>query len=82
MVNLVREMNIPFGVVINKANFGDRKVYEYLHEENIEILGEIPFSRSYAVQYAKGEIFTDVPDEIEEAYQKLIHNLTEKVAVS
>ncbi len=82
MVNLVRELNIPFGVVINKSNLGDRKVYEYLHEEQIAILGEIPFNRSYAVQYAKGEIFTDIPAEIEESYRKLIQHLTERVSVS
>ncbi|MFH0758515.1 MAG: ATP-binding protein [Bacteroidota bacterium] len=82
MVNLVRELNIPFGVVINKANLGDRKVYEYLHEEKIDMIGEIPFNRSYAVLYAKGEIFADVPGEIEESYRKLIQNLTEKASVS
>jgi len=82
MIALVRELALPFGVVINKANLGNREVYEYLHQEEIEILGEIPFNRSYAKQYAKGELFSNVPVEIKSAYNRLIQKLNEKLAVA
>ncbi len=76
MVDLVRELEIQFGVVINKAGLGNREVYDYLDHEGIEILGEIPFSRSYAAQYAKGEIFTDIPAQISESYSRLVECIT------
>ena len=76
MVKLVREMEIPFGVVINKTNLGYRGVQEYLHKEDIEILEEIPFKRSYAEQYARGDLFEGVPGEITEAYKRLVQKIT------
>ena len=82
MISLVKELSKPFGVVINKANLGNREVYEYLGKEGIEILGEIPFSRQYATQYAGGDLFSNVPGEIEASYDRLLGNLAGKVAVS
>ena len=82
MVALVRELEIPFGVVINKANLGNRKVHEYLQEEDIEILEEIPFNRSYAKQYARGDLFTGVPGEITKAYDRLLRKLTETLVIA
>lgn len=74
-VDLLKEIRIPFGVIINKAGVGDHKVHEYLSYEEIEILGEIPFHRSYASQYAKGEIFKNIPAEIETQYENIIQKL-------
>ena len=78
MVELVRELGIPFGVVINKANLGDREIYHYLEKEKIEIIGEIPFSKNYATQYAMGDLFGDTPVEIIESYQRIVSKLSEK----
>lgn len=82
MVDLLKEMQKPFGVVINKAHLGDQGVYGYLETEGIEILTEIPFNRTYASQYARGNLFSDIPGEIQLAYKKLLHSLTEKNLVS
>lgn len=78
MIELVKELGLPFGVLINKANLGDREIYHYLEKENAEIIGEIPFNKTYAAQYAKGELFKDTPREIREALQLLIRRLSEK----
>ncbi len=75
MVDLVRELSLPFGVVINKAGLGDQEIYRYIKEENLNLLGEIPFSKDYAAIYAKGEINAKVPQEIEEAYATIVKNL-------
>jgi MinD superfamily P-loop ATPase len=76
MVDLVRKLEIQFGVVINKSNLGNREVYDYLDHEGIEILGEIPFSRPYAAQYARGELFTNIPAEISASYENLLQSIT------
>jgi len=79
MVNLMKEVNIPFGVVVNKAGLGDNKVYEYLKNEDIELIGEIPFSGEYAGIYAKGNILEEIPDYIKVSYAKIAKNLSRKL---
>ncbi|MCK5137465.1 MAG: ATP-binding protein [Bacteroidales bacterium] len=74
-VELLKDLRIPFGVIINKAGLGDYKVHEFLLHEHIELLGEIPFHRNYASQYAKGDIFANIPGEIETQYKSIIQKL-------
>ncbi len=78
MIALVREMDKPFGVVINKADLGNQDLFQYLEKENIEIISEIPFSKAYASQYARADIFRNVPDEIDQAFRKIVANLSMK----
>jgi len=78
MVKLVNEMQKPFGVVINKANLGNREIYDYLETKDIEILSEIPFNRHYASRYARAELFSEIPEEIQRGYKRLTQNLYEK----
>lgn len=78
MVSLVRELGNPFGVVVNKANLGDREIYRYLQKENIELIAEIPFNRSYAEKYARADLFQRIPEEIRSAHHKIAENLSEK----
>ena len=76
-VELVRKMDIPFGVIINRMSQEDNTTSRYLKEENINIVGTIPFDRDIAVMYSKGELlinddkykrmFTDITHNIEEA---------------
>ncbi|MDF1576712.1 MAG: ATP-binding protein [Bacteroidales bacterium] len=82
MLALVREIGKPFGVVINKANLGNQDIYEYLREEEVEILSEIPFSKSYASQYARADLFSETPEDVLAAHQKIIKNLLEKGLIS
>lgn len=53
-VGVMRDLDKKFGVVINKADLGDKEVYRYCNEEGIEILMEIPFDREIAEGYSKG----------------------------
>ncbi|MGW8314958.1 MAG: nucleotide-binding protein [Bacteroidales bacterium] len=78
MVDLVREMKIPFGVIINKAGIGENKVYDYLEKEDIDLLGEVPFSQAYACGYAEGKLFSQVPDEIRSAYLGICDHIAQK----
>nr|WP_320119431.1 ATP-binding protein [uncultured Marinifilum sp.] len=78
-VDLMREMNKEFGIVVNKAGIGDSEVYKYLEEENIELLAEIPFDREYAAQYAKGNLLSDIPPMIEKEYLKLSDYLKNRI---
>jgi MinD superfamily P-loop ATPase len=53
-VEMLRKLGVPFGVVVNKAGIGDREIYDFCGKENLQIVGEIPFDRSMAEDYAAG----------------------------
>ncbi len=72
MVELLEEMDKEFGVVINKAGLGDQSLYDYLQSNQLEVLGEIPFSQEYAGLYAKGDILNKIPQEIKNSYQSIV----------
>ncbi len=79
-VSLVRELKLPFGIVINKAEEDNDLIDRYAEEEKIPILGRIPFERSIAEDYSKGipaiyalengkAIFSDIYKQIKEIVQ-------------
>jgi MinD superfamily P-loop ATPase len=53
-VETLKKLRIPFGVVINRSDIGDRRVHEFCEEENIPLIGEIPYDRDIAVLYSYG----------------------------
>jgi MinD superfamily P-loop ATPase len=54
VVDVVRELEIPFGIIINRAGIGDNGVINYCKEHAIPILMEIPFNRRIAELYSMG----------------------------
>jgi MinD superfamily P-loop ATPase len=53
-VEVLRKLQIPFGVVINRSDIGDGKVEDYCRQGYIPVLMKIPFSREIAVSYSRG----------------------------
>jgi MinD superfamily P-loop ATPase len=69
-VETLRQIEKPFGVIVNKAGLGNRDVYKYLDEEDIPLLLEIPFSREIAIAYTSGQMAVDaVPSLGEQFFQ-------------
>lgn len=54
-VETLGEMNIPMGVVINRADVGHAEVEEYCRRQNIPVLLKIPYDEEVAAGYAKGK---------------------------
>jgi MinD superfamily P-loop ATPase len=79
-VDLVKEIQKPFGIIINKADLGFQKTHEYIKEEKLELLGEIPFSKNYAAHYAQGNILKNIPEQTEEIYKTIIDQLLKKIS--
>ena len=77
-VEMLREIGKPFGVIINKAGMGDHKVQDFLSDQHIEILGEIPYSREYASKYATGDILKNTNSETEIQYEAIIRKLMDR----
>jgi len=53
-VETVRQLNIPCGIVLNRAGVGDGKTEEYCQKENIPILFTIPLDTKIAHLYSEG----------------------------
>ena len=70
-VQVLKDMGIPFGVVVNRAGLGDKKVYEYCKEKNIPILLEIPYQRKIAELYSRGIPFSLEMPEWKENFRTL-----------
>lgn len=75
MVETMRKMKGRFGVVINRAGLGDKAIYEYLKNENIPLLMEIPFDKNLARIYSEGKIMVDEVPEINHKYLQLFENI-------
>ena len=58
-VGAVKLLEIPCGLVINRSDMGDRRVYAYAASEGVPILMEIPFDRQFAEAYSRGEMLID-----------------------
>lgn len=73
-VNVVRELNKKFGVVINKEMEGFDELEEYLKRESIKVLLRVPFKKDVAVAYSRGVNLAELDKEWE---RRLIHLYTE-----
>ena len=70
MVELLEEIDLPFGLVINKAGLGNEEIYQFIAEKNIQVLAEIPFSEKFATDYASGNLTENTPSEVSKAFEK------------
>jgi len=68
-VEVLKQLKIPFGVIINRADIGDKKVEEYCQKENIPVLMRIPFNKEIAMAYSKGEPMIRVLPEYKKDFQ-------------
>lgn len=56
-VGMLKKLNTPMGVVVNKADAADRKVWDYCASQKNPVLMEIPLDRGIAECYSKGVPF-------------------------
>jgi len=74
-VETLKELKIPFGVIINRADVGDKQIQDYCKKENIPILMNIPMDRNIAVAYSEGKSII----ETQPSYREKFLELFEKV---
>lgn len=80
-VEVVRKLKIPFGVIINRSDLGNKKTDEFCTGEHIPILMRIPFSKKIAKIYSRGDSIIEALPEYREKFQRLFAKI-KKVKIS
>ncbi len=75
-VGMVRELKIPFAVVINRSEPDEQMTNQYCQDESIDVIFEVPYDRQIAEAYSIGKMIVDIlPD-----YKKDFVGLYESVS--
>jgi len=74
-VEMCKKLKIPTGVIINRADVGDKEVDKYLKQENIPILMRIPMDREIAEKYSEGKTFVESKPEYKKEFQNLLKRI-------
>ena len=78
-VETVKILDIPHGLVINRAGLGNDDVKIYAKKENIPILMKIPFDKEIARIYSNGQIVVDKLPEYKLKFQDLFRKIEQLV---
>jgi MinD superfamily P-loop ATPase len=80
-VEMTRALNLPCVVVINRADCGDRKVWDYCNNEGVEIAMEIPHVREIAEMYSQGLLFLSYMPQYEKLFEEMFNKIQNQVKV-
>jgi MinD superfamily P-loop ATPase len=78
-VEVVRQLEVPLGVVVNFSGIGDRGVYDFCEEQRIPIMMEIPFDRRIAELNSRGMPFVEVMPEWRQRFKDLAARVREEI---
>lgn len=74
-VETVRQLDIEFGVVINRDGIGTDDIYRYLEEDKIELLARIPHSREIAELYSGGKLLYPQVPQLKQALDEILEKI-------
>jgi MinD superfamily P-loop ATPase len=74
-VEVVRKLQIPCGVVINRVGVEDDKVENYCQEQGVPILLKIPLDRKIATLYSRGIPLVEGMPEWRNSFLKLFQDI-------
>jgi MinD superfamily P-loop ATPase len=74
-IQVLKNLDVPMGVIVNRAGVGDRKVYDYCKKENIPLLMEIPFDKKIAELYSRGVPFVSEMPDWKKKFQKIVDTI-------
>jgi MinD superfamily P-loop ATPase len=75
-VGMVRELHLPFGVVINRHGIGDERVHDFCAGQGIDILLEIPNDRRIARVCSEGGLIVEVLPDYAIYFDNLIREIS------
>lgn len=78
MLELVKNMNLPYMVVINKSLENYKPIDDFLNKNNIPKAAEIPFKEKFAQMYANGTLLA-TDKEYAKYYDAIINKINELI---
>ena len=78
-VGMVRELKIPFAVVINRSESDEQMTNRYCQGENMDVIFEVPDDRRIAEAYSVGKMIIDVLPEYMKDFVGLYENIFQRV---
>jgi len=72
---VLKNFNIPAGVIINRSDLGNDGVLRYCETEGLPVLLEIPFRRDIAEGYARGKNLVETVPELRTVFNDTLTNL-------
>ena len=79
-VELVKKLDIPCGVVVNRTGIGDSKVEEYCLEEGIPMMLRIPLDTQIARLYSQGISLAQGMPQWKESFFRIFNNIKQLIA--
>lgn len=76
---MVEKLEIPFGVIINRSDMGDREVDRFCKSKNIPVLMHIPFDREIAYFYSNGIPFINKRNEYQQKFNEVYKTIEKMV---
>lgn len=80
-LSLVKDLNIPFALVINKLDKAKDLGQDFAKKHDLNIIGKIPFDINIAKNYSKGESILDLSPEIRKEFYN-IYNYIKKYTIN
>lgn len=77
-VDTLKSMDKSCGVIINRADLGNKDIYKYLQLENIPLLMTVPFDKKIAVSYSNGELLTNLYPDWDVKFNQLYQTITKQ----
>jgi len=77
-VEMIRVLDVPFGVVINRSDLGDDGVVRYCELQGIPVWAEIKDDRRIAEAYSRGDLIVDVVPEFAQVMERLLCKITKQ----
>ena len=74
-VGMAEKLRVPMGVAVNRADVGDRGVWDFCRKNDIPILMEIPMDQRIAELYSRGIPLVEEMEEYRAAFRRLFEKI-------
>lgn len=75
-VETLDKLGKPYGVIVNRAGLGNSDIYNWLSENSIPLLMEIPFDKEIARIYSEGKLLIEENEDYSLKFSDLLKTIT------
>jgi len=77
-LEVLKNLNIPHGVIINRDGIGDNAVEDFCSERDISILEKIPNDLKIAEAYSEGKTMIEIMEQWKERFLRVVEKIEKK----